>query len=88
MGSNDGAEVSELVGLYLINVIGSDKELWRLGVSVSEVELYWDDGLKMLNSGTQNLNKIRQRLEKVFFENQLEIKVTFGSQTTIIYRGT
>ena len=28
------------------------------------------------------MNKIRERLQKVFLENQLEIEVNFGSQTT------
>ena len=74
IGSNVGAEVSELVGLYLINIICSDKKLRRLGVSVSEVGLCRDDGLMMLSSGNRKLNKIGERLEQVFMENQLEIK--------------
>ena len=48
MGSNDGAEVSELCGLYLLNLICSDRELRRLGISKADVGLYRDNGQMML----------------------------------------
>ena len=81
MGSNDGAEVSELCGLYLLSLICSDRELRRLGVSYTDVGLYRDDGLMMLNSNKRNLDKIRQRLEQLFREQHLEITVQHGMQS-------
>ena len=81
MGSNDGAEVSELCGLYLLNLICSDQELRRLGISKADVGLYRDDGLMMLNSSRRNLDKIRQRLEQLFRGQHLEIKVDHGMQS-------
>ena len=42
MGRNDGAEICELVGLYILSFLGKVYE-------IQNVSLYWDDGLACLH---------------------------------------
>ena len=60
MGSLDGAEVAELVGLYLLSQL-SDLRL--------DISLYCDDGLGV---GTCHLDK-QKKLCQIFKENGLNI---------------
>ena len=69
MGSFDGAEVCEIVGLYLLQKI-SDSGLFHKG----EFGLYRDDGLGITRMGTRGAEvKIRQGLIKLFKEEGLDI---------------
>ena len=42
MGRDDGAEICELVGLYILSFLGKVYE-------IQNVSVYWDDGLTCLH---------------------------------------
>ena len=69
MGAYDGAEVCELVGLFLLNRIQNDcKEL--------ELGLYRDDGLGITRDlPSQEAERLRQKLFNIFQSNNLKITV-------------
>ena len=64
MGSFDGAEICELVGLFLIS------QLQYLNINVG---LYRDDGLAVTNQTHRNADKIKKEICKIFKENGLSI---------------
>ena len=67
MGSYDGAEVCELVGLFILNSLS---EKFRSG----NAGLYRDDGLVLLKGSSKRLaGKARKELHKLFKEFQLRI---------------
>ena len=69
MGSLDGAEISELIGVYLLNKIKEIIPLEHLG-------LYRDDGLAVFEGiNGQKLDKIRKKLHTLFGKEGLRIKV-------------
>ena len=69
MGSFDGAETSELVGLYLISKVSKIIDNARLG-------LYRDDGLALItNCNGQKLDRIRKKLHQTFKDKGLKITV-------------
>ena len=62
MGAYDGAEVCEMVGLYLLKKI---KEI----IPQAFVGLYRDEGLAVVqNANGPNLDRIRKKLHKCFKE--------------------
>ena len=69
MGSYDGAEVCELVGLYILNRLSEkyDKESTRL---------YRDDGLAVFSniSGPQ-ADRIKKDIKRIFVELGLKIEI-------------
>ena len=69
MGGYDGAEICELVGLYILNNLQSRKELESVG-------LYRDDGLAVIrkHSGSQ-ADKVRKQLIRTFQSFGLKITV-------------
>ena len=69
MESYDGAEVCELVGLYLLNLLTNEFGRHNIG-------LYRDDGLSSFQniSGTDS-EKIKKKMYKTFKENHLNIMV-------------
>ena len=72
MGAFDGAEVCELIGLYIISTINESMKFESIG-------LYRDDGLAVLKSATgSESERMRKRLIKIFQDNDLSIT----SQTT------
>ena len=76
MGAYDGAEVCELVGLYLLSKI---KEI----IPQSQVGLYRDDGLAAIPSANgSQLDRIRKKLHKCFKEENLKIVVQINMTTT------
>ena len=70
MGAYDGAEVCELVGIYLQSLIGEKYNIRDFG-------LYRDDGLAVFRnvSGPQS-EKIKIILTKIFKENHLRIEIS------------
>ena len=69
MGAYDGAEVCEMVGLYLLKKI---KDI----IPQAFVGLYRDDGLAVVqNANGPNLDRIRKKLHKCFKEENLKIEV-------------
>ena len=67
MGSNDGAEVSELVGLYILDLISKnieiDKDLFGL---------YKDDGIMIEDNGPK-IDRRRKKLHQIF--NNIGLKI-------------
>ena len=60
MGSFDGAEICELVGLFILNHLGK-----RFGKE--NIGLYRDDGLAIIKSKSARLlDKTRKELHKIF----------------------
>ena len=69
MGSNDGAETCEIVGLYLLSKI---QEI----IPSSQVGLYRDDGLAVItNSNGPKIDGIRKKLHRLFKKVGLGIDI-------------
>ena len=67
MGAYDSAEVCELIGIFLLNLLG-----WQYNTKNSG--LYRDDGLSVFkNWNGPQMEKIKKRLQKVFKNNGLDI---------------
>ena len=69
MGTYDGAEVCELVGLYLLNRLTNE-------FGKHNISLYRDDGLSCFqNISGPDSEKIKRKMCKIFKENGLNITV-------------
>ena len=69
MGSFDGAEISELVGFYLLSKVSKIIDNAHLG-------LHRDDGLALLtNCNGRKLDRIRKKLHQTFKNKGLKITV-------------
>ena len=66
MGSFDGAETCELVGLYMLS------QLEKLGINIG---LYRDDGLATCNKTARETENIKKEICKIFEENKLNITI-------------
>ena len=66
-GAYGGAEMCELIGIILLNLLGNQYDTKNIG-------LYRDDGLSIFKnfSGLQ-MEKIKKHLQKVFKNNGLEV---------------
>ena len=73
MGSYDGAETCELVGLYMLSL------LEPLGLNVG---LYRDDGLLATRSRGRQAQKLGEEIEKIF--NKCGLKITFDPNMTYV----
>jgi hypothetical protein len=68
MGSFDGAEICEQVGLFILNHLGKR-------FSKENIGLYRDDGLAIIkNNSARLLDKTRKELDKIF--EQFDLKIT------------
>ena len=78
MGSNDGAEVCELVGLFLLS------QIHRI-IDKKNVGLYRDDGLGVLRnvSGPQG-EQTRKKLIDIFKNNGLKIEISISKITNFL----
>ena len=69
MGSYDGAEVCELVGLYLLNLLTNE-------FGKNNIGLYRDDDLSCFqNISGPDSEKTKKKMRKIFKENGLNITV-------------
>ena len=66
IGSYDGAEVCELVGLYMLS------QLQQLNVNIG---LYRDDGLGVTTQRPQQVENTKKKICKIFKDNGLKISV-------------
>ena len=76
MGSYDGAEVCELVGLYILNILGQKYDKEQIG-------LYRDDGLgafKNISGG--EAERIKKGITKVF--SDLGLKITIETNLRVV----
>ena len=76
MGSLDGAETSELIGVYILHKIKSIIPQDHLG-------LYRDDGLAIIENATsQKLDKLRKKLHSTFQREGLKITLEIHGDST------
>ena len=76
MGSYDGAEISKLVGLYLL------EELTNI-IPNQSVGLFRDDGLAILpNTSGPETERLKKKIRKLFQNNKLRITVEVGMHQT------
>ena len=69
MGSYDGAEICEFVGLFILSELSTVLEK-------SEVGLYRDDGLAIVrNMSAQQADQLRKRIIKVFHDIGFDIEI-------------
>ena len=73
MGSFDGAKVSELVGLYMLD---------KLSKTYLDLGLYCDDGLGATNLKGRALEAKRQRIQQIFRECGLRVTITSNLKAT------
>jgi len=66
MGSFDSAEVCDIVGLYMLNL------LKPIGI---EIGLYRDDGLALSNMNGPGTERAKKKIIKIFSDNGLKITV-------------
>ena len=76
MGSFDGAEVCELVGLYILSILGNKYNQHQMG-------LYRDDGLAAFyNTNSQESDRIRKDIIQEF--GKLNLKITITTNKKIV----
>ena len=76
MGSYDGAEICELVGLFILNHLGKSFGKENIG-------LYRDDGLAIIKNKSARLaDKTRKELHKAF--EQFGLKITAQSNLHVV----
>ncbi len=76
MGSYDGAEICELVGLFILNNLGQ-----KFGKG--NIDLYRDDGLAIMKNKSARLaDKTRTELHKCF--EQFGLKITAEANLLIV----
>jgi predicted GIY-YIG superfamily endonuclease len=69
MGAFDGAEICELVGIYMLQKIS-------IHYNIANVGLYRDDGLAAFkNTSGPGLERIKKKLQSIFKENDLELVI-------------
>ena len=72
MGSFDGAETCELVGLYILS------QLQDLDINVG---LYRDDGLAVSHKTPKQIEKIKKEICQIFANNNLKITIEANKKT-------
>ena len=73
MGAQDGAEIAELTGIYLLKQV--NESLSRMGEK-THAGLYRDDGLIYIeNANGPLINKIEKALHRIFKNNKLSISM-------------
>jgi hypothetical protein len=75
MGGYDSAEVSDLVGLYILNKI-------EAVIPQEHVGLYRDDGLAVVQGSGPQIDRIRKKIIQVFAKEGLKITVEANIKTT------
>jgi hypothetical protein len=67
MGSYDGAETCELIGMYMLSFIASKFK--------NEIGLYRDDGIAVCKATPKEIEKTKQEVNNVFKSNGLKITI-------------
>ena len=68
MGSLDGAEICEMVGLYILNKL-------RDIIPSNQYGLYRDDGLAMISGSGPEMDRLRKDIIKLFKEMNLKVTI-------------
>ena len=75
MGSFDGAEICELIGLFMLNKITSTENSAKKSIIPSQnIGLYRDDGLAIIRDNNRNIQKIKESIITAFDEENLKIE--------------
>ena len=74
-GSYDGAEICELVGLFLLSLLQNFKNSQNLQYSHFQFGLYRDDGLCCVRLSNRQSEQLRQQIYNIFHENDLDVKI-------------
>lgn len=78
MGSFDGAEVCELVGLFLLDQLTGT----GLGIQKHQVGLCRDDGLMIIRGSKRELDSLQKQVERLFSQHSLKITTETGMKST------
>ena len=73
MGSYDGAETCELVGIYMLSLITPKFK--------GQVGLYRDDGLSVCKATAKQIEKTKQEVSEIFKSNGLKITIEANKKT-------
>ena len=76
MGSFDGAEVAEFVGLFLLHKLSSV-------MNILDFALYRDDGICAIRGTKRSVEDIRKKIEVIFKEVKLQIEVPTGPTKSV-----
>ena len=79
MGSFNGAEICEMVGLYILNAMTAGP---KLIFRKNEVGLYRDDGLGIIPERGCSTRDLNRRLKKLFMDMGLNITTDSGMTCT------
>ena len=74
MGSKDSAEISEMVGLYLLHLISQH-------ISKEMLLLYRDDGMGAVKGNKQDVERLTKKLYSIFQDTGLRITTEGGTKT-------
>ena len=78
MGAYDGAEICELIGIFMLSLQGTNYDSENIG-------LYRDDGSSTFrNVSGPDLEKIKKHIQKIFKEKMLDVIIE-GSTKIVIY---
>ena len=76
MGSFHGAEVCELVGLFILNELINDKKIDK-----SNCGLYRNDGLLIVKKRSSRfIEQLRKSITKVFQQHNLKVTIVLSTQ--------
>ena len=76
MGAYDGAEVCELIGIFMVSLLSKH-------INKNHIGLYRDDGLAILkNTSGPEAEKLKKKLQKLFKEKDLGIIIQCNLKIT------
>ena len=76
MGAYDGAEVCELIGIFMLSLLSKH-------INKNHIGLYRDDGLAILkNTSGPEAEKLKKKLQKLFKEKDLDIIIQCNLKIT------
>ena len=75
-GAHDGAEVCELIGIFMLSLLSKH-------INKNHIGLYRDDGLAILkNTSGPEAEKLKKKFQKLFKEKDLDIIVQCNLKIT------
>ena len=76
MGAYDGAEVCELIGIFMLSLLSKD-------INKNHIALHRDDGLAILkNTSCPEAEKLKKKFQKIFKEKDLDIIIQCNLKIT------
>lgn len=78
MGSPDGAEIAEVVGLFLLQAIIDE----NIGFYRPNIGIYRDDGLSIFRGSRRMMDIARKKLSQLFKTHDLQVTIEIGAKST------